>query len=753
MTPAASTPKEGEEKKEELVKVDPADVGMSAGYKYFYGGKEDKRGRFQWQTTIPEDLGQPAEDADSAKWALLVRNVKVYNDPRKVLALHSIVVQSPLLKDLLGEVLAGYPGVTVGLQRLEFSGKFEPLIHRWPELCAAIDKLRAAKEAADADADAADRVKHAELLHELLEKEFKTLIETSLDLRAKGVMTYTDLWTLFQPGQFVYSKQQGQDSIFRLHSSKYGFDSNNNPVFWLNCQFVEYDGSRFGTNKVNLRIPAYGGTRSINVLPALPLDYHKQQEEMKSKCTERGAKVEGLAGSHYRAYSGVAWRYDSMGQKEKIAVKGRIVIDTYGWNSFNPNYTIFTTPLHQRDDRTARGVVDLDADDFNDPFGGNGLASFNGGTDDDDFPDDCDVDMPNDGFFASELDDAHAKVELTDEQKMLCTPLVRGYALKEKMWLNFFVNAVQDVAFNTNAFDSLVLPSNQKELILGFTETQQSYRSQFDDVIEGKGRGIILLLCGPPGVGKTLTAESVAEQMKVPLYMMSAGDLGLDPHHVESKLQGILDMCTRWNAILLLDEADVFLEERSLHELERNKLVSIFLRVLEYYEGIMFLTTNRVQTFDAAFQSRIHISLEYPELSIQSRRTVWKNFLDQHDIAQAASRAKPAKPLVSAAKSHANSKHHEDALTTEDQKAQAEADELHEKRTMAHQLTPKDVDSLSQMAMNGRQIKNILKAAQLLATHRREGLGKKHIEHVLDVTQHLHNQTRESERTRSSIFN
>lgn len=72
--------------------------------------------------------------------------------------------------------------------------------------------------------------------------------------------------------------------------------------------------------------------------------------------------------------------------------------------------------------------------------------------------------------------------------------------------------------------------------------------------------------------------------------MMSAGDLGLDPRRVEQKLQDILEMCTRWNAVLLLDEADVFLEQRSLHELERNKLVSIFLRVLEYYEGMLLVS-------------------------------------------------------------------------------------------------------------------------------------------------------------------
>lgn len=339
------------------------------------------------------------------------------------------------------------------------------------------------------------------------------------------------------------------------------------------------------------------------------------------------------------------------------------------------------------------------------------------------------------GHFLDEEEDGEeaARLPLTDLQKMICTPIVRGYSLKDKMWLNFFVNSLHDITFNTKAFESLVLPDNEKELILGFASTPEAYRRQFDDVVEGKGRGMVILLCGPPGTGKTLTAEGVAEEMKTPLFVMSAGDLGLDPRHVETKLQGVLDMCTRWNAILLLDEADVFLEERSLHELERNKLVSIFLRVLEYYEGNMILTTNRVQTFDPAFQSRILISIDYKELTVDSRRAVWTNFLKKHDETQTAARAKPPKAV-------------EDS-------GSADAHEQHVKRTLPHQISKSDIDHLARtLVLNGRQIKNVLKTAQLLALRTGEGLGKQHIEKVLQVTQHLHNSTREKESTRNSVF-
>lgn len=450
-----------------------------------------------------EDLGKPVENAETLKWALLVRHVKVYNDPRRVLALHSIVVQSPYLKKLLENVLSGYPGVTTGLQRLEFSGRFEPLIHRWQNLKEAFAAL------GDDSEEDRNTKQHAQLLVDLIESEFKDMLADSSDMRANGVMRYDYLWTIFQPGMTLFSKQDGQECALKLHETVYGKDRFGNPCFWVTGKYVDWDGTRFGTNKLNIPVMGFCGTRPIAQMAVYPLDYHKNKDGLTERLIERGTRAEALAGSHYKGYHGVGWRKGMMGTREKYNIKGRVVIDTYGWNRFNTNNAIYVTSLHAKDPM---------------PSGSGGDDEDNGEDDDDEYDDgDEECEMPNDGNFADEEEDK--RTPLTTEQKLICTPLLRGYALKEKMWLNFFVNAVREIEWSSGAFESLVLPSNQKELILGFTETQRKYRETFDDVIEGKGKGIILLLCGPPGVGKTLTAESVAEEMKVPLYMMSAGKL------------------------------------------------------------------------------------------------------------------------------------------------------------------------------------------------------------------------------------
>lgn len=133
---------------------------------------------------------------------------------------------------------------------------------------------------------------------------------------------------------------------------------------------------------------------------------------------------------------------------------------------------------------------------------------------------------------------------------------------------------------------------------------------------------ILLISCS--GVGKTSTAECVAAANGKPLLPITCGDLGLSPKDVEENLEFHFRLAQSWDCVLLLDEADVFLARRTVEDVNRNALVSVFLRILEYYEGILFLTTNRVGTLDEAFRSRIHMSLYYPTLSSDQTKAIWK---------------------------------------------------------------------------------------------------------------------------------
>lgn len=206
------------------------------------------------------------------------------------------------------------------------------------------------------------------------------------------------------------------------------------------------------------------------------------------------------------------------------------------------------------------------------------------------------------------------------------------------------------------------------------------------DFMTGKGEGLLILLHGGPGTGKTLTAESVAELAERPLYRVTCGDIGTDPETVEKYLNSVLFIGATWNCVVLLDEADVFLEERTKLDLERNALVSVFLRVLEYYEGILILTSNRIGTFDEAFKSRVQLSLYYPPLSKKNRLDVWDNFIE--------------------------------LLKQGDEDVDFEGIEGKLKR-------------LARYPLNGRQIRNTLNTARQLAQFREQTLEYDHLEQAI----------------------
>jgi SpoVK/Ycf46/Vps4 family AAA+-type ATPase len=268
------------------------------------------------------------------------------------------------------------------------------------------------------------------------------------------------------------------------------------------------------------------------------------------------------------------------------------------------------------------------------------------------------------------------------------------------------VDNFRPVKWNKQSFSHLVIEPDSKELVQALI-TNQIAREQGTDIVESKGNGLIILLHGGPGTGKTFTAESVAEMAEKPLYRVTCGDIGTKPVEVEQHLESVLHLSKSWGCVVLLDEADVFLEQRSLTDLERNALVSVFLRVLEYYEGILILTSNRVGTFDEAFKSRIQLALHYENLDRSQRQKIWTNLLRR----------------LEQMNNNNNVNTGEMGMEKKQDPINIDFDDVNCSMT-----------ELANIEMNGRQICNAITTARQLAKFRNQQMNSSHLRHVIGVS-------------------
>lgn len=549
----------------------------------------------------------------------------------------SLQVNSQHLKDILKDTIESYPGVSFATKDVTIDKPYRVLFHYRQELENAGKELE----------DDSEALQHLELLLDFIHEEFQDAIEETDNLLEQGMINYQHLWTIFKPGSIIYAPVFGQPRAFTLESYSYCCDP---PGLLLQMEFVDFDGDDMGTRDTNRLVAAFSGSEKISELTACPIEWHPEKDGLKRQLTSRGRRWEQHAGMHFRNYKGIALEYTSCGIS-RYNIDGRVVIDTKTYHRLNANQSFSVNAFKSDQDKLSKRQRIQE--------------------DDDEKLETLDL-IPE------------AKLELdplSDKQCMLANSMVRGFSFSEKRWLDFFIDKLSPVDWNPNCFEQLVLPAAQKELVKALVATHVQERLGFDDIVKGKGKGLILVLHGNPGVGKTLTAETVAEYCKRPLYMVSSGDLGTNSSTLDQRLSRILDMASTWKAVLLIDEADVFLERRSLHDMERNSLVSIFLRVLEYYEGILFLTSNRVNTFDDAFKSRIHVPLKYNDLTVSSRKQIWKNFLGKLGDTNV-------------------------------------------------KIDEKGYESLAQAEINGRQIKNVIRTAKSLAQFHGQKLDREKLEQV-----------------------
>lgn len=228
---------------------------------------------------------------------------------------------------------------------------------------------------------------------------------------------------------------------------------------------------------------------------------------------------------------------------------------------------------------------------------------------------DIEADLDEDDVVAERDKDGELK---TVDVEIPLHPYLVCFDMKRHLRLKTHISQLTEYQYDRKLGEKLVLPSDVSSLV----SMLLAHKGGFQDIIAGKGGGATILCAGPPGTGKTLTAEVYSEVIGRPLYSVQASQLGTSPDELEAELLKVFARAARWSAILMLDEADVYIASRG-SDLEQNAIVGVFLRVLEYYKGVLFMTTNRSDLVDDAIASRCIARIDYERPPVTDQKRIW----------------------------------------------------------------------------------------------------------------------------------
>ncbi|KAK7921610.1 Vacuolar protein sorting-associated protein 4B [Apiospora marii] len=511
--------------------------------------------------------------------------------------IESVDIQSPLIRKLIRPLLTDL-GATYPTDAMVVGAPFKSLFFGYSRIRDIFGQLE----------DGGEEKQHMKLLVDCMDGLFREMGPKMKDLQSKGMIDAANIWALFPKGAIVYSRHGGHDRALEVVKLQ---------DWRLECRSLAFDGSIFGWESVEITLKEFTGTRNINELEAYPLRFHPEQKALEESLAKRGAKALEYQDISLLDYDGQAHgrrqvlryyledEYDVVDEWLYIKSNGRVVVDVYqGKNHIS----------------VARNVTRLTPD----------IPDRSGWP----FPQGRRPTLQEQGVFREVIGANRTCL-------MLMSPTTVAYHLKEKIWAVspaiVSIDGLSPTSWNDAAFDQLVLPESTKDIVRTFVETHKTTQALGCDFVAGKGKGLVILLSGPTGTGKTLTVESVvlsntqvSDKVKKPLYHLQAGKLGSKPSTVSSSLQKAYRMCEEWDGVLLLDEADALIRDRDRDTHASEDLCCAFpvlLATLEYYSGIIFMTTNLLEGVDPAIISRLDIHLEYPCLDFATRLQLWRNLL------------------------------------------------------------------------------------------------------------------------------
>ncbi|KAF7517968.1 hypothetical protein G7054_g13628 [Neopestalotiopsis clavispora] len=483
------------------------------------------------------------------------------------------------------------------------------------------------------------------------------------------VCTFAMLWLLYKPGTTVYHRSEAyaEAMIVETVSGDRKIDDDETPYF-LKLWQLRYDGRSVRRGNKNVIIGAFEGERPIADLKVVPAVFADKSDggKLRAELVASGKKWYALLrGGKQQHYKGPTRQFPPQN------IDTRVVVDVRSYYNTSPPPAISDyprpMPLHPgmppypmpQPSRAMPGPPppppppphpglrpNMQNSRPNESEGwvadyGEGLAICR--------CDKCQGARPHPppNFPWTDYDILNPLIQESlelpstypdrDHRYLLCERSIWGFVLNTRTWAQLDPAYCQEPTINTAAMDSLVMPDERKRMIRAIVQkyvdpefTPGEARDHWSaDFIKNKGEGQIFLLHGGPGVGKTFAGECISENIGRPLLALTCADFGTDEVQMERNLLKWFKLAEAWGAVMLLDEADVWLERRLVSDLKRNTMVAVFLRCIEYYRGILFLTSNRVGTFDDAFISRIHVVIKYDNLGERERSKIWEQFFQK----------------------------------------------------------------------------------------------------------------------------
>ncbi|KXH45576.1 ATPase [Colletotrichum nymphaeae SA-01] len=554
-----------------------------------------------------------------------------------------MIIHSPHLINALRAVVAYYPHVNLLGDTVAIDAPYRVIVHHLD----ALRQYRFHQPASHSTEYARLTANHIDVLLSFIDQAVGESIRTEQERHSRNVpvATFQNYWMALKPGEVIYVNH---DDLWEPHVISSTFQdvtlSGRNRHLQVIAWVLEMGHNRMNRKMSQFTIPSWTGEQIIPSLKIIPARFFQDDPQAMLQKQLRLGKLywELLQRPTYMEYDGMLVQAQPGSHSGPIFSRGpsgymtgRVICDAEGFGRFN-----FRAPENRNGPPgPPRGVVPpgmMPVQHHGPPPAQDHLPHF--------LPrcgcKECtkETDRTDLSPFAGfdDINPLTSPAPTSDVFYIACTNIIPAFLLGDRRWGHLNLDHVKPVITDREAFKYLVLDDEikmtVKALIGKFAAAESGKVSPWaNDFIKNKGEGRIFLLHGAPGVGKTCTAECVAELTNRPLISLTSGDLSVNSHSVEHNLSYFLELGQRFGALVLLDEADVYLERRRAKDIARNGLVSVFLRALEYYRGVLFLTTNRVQAFDAAFTSRIHVALHYKNLTDVDRERIWANNFERLD--------------------------------------------------------------------------------------------------------------------------